>query len=148
MESCGDKGHNVEYVLKLAEWMQRNLPDVIDHHLVTIERAVRFKISQRNLCLDSLMGHPEGQPKGQPKGQPEGQPEGQPKGHPEEHSLQGKKIPYGDVVHKDIESRLDKYSESGNFNYIELKNQKTHFKKEAINYDNNRHLRRAISKGG
>ena len=56
VESRGDAGHNVEYVLKLAEWIQKNLPDVIDDHLFNIEKAVRTKIDQRNLCLISLMG--------------------------------------------------------------------------------------------
>ena len=46
----------MEYVLKLAEWIQKNLPDVIDDHLFNIEKAVRTKIDQRNLCLTSLMG--------------------------------------------------------------------------------------------
>jgi len=56
VESRGDAGHNVEYVLKLAEWIRKCLPDVIDDHLYSIETAVRTKIDQRNLCLTSLMG--------------------------------------------------------------------------------------------
>lgn len=46
----------MEYVLKLAEWIRKNLPEVNDDHLFNIETAVRAKIDQRNLCLTSLMG--------------------------------------------------------------------------------------------
>ena len=56
IESQGDKGHNVEYVLKLAEWMRGNLPNVQDDHLFQIEKAVRQKIDEFGLCLISLMG--------------------------------------------------------------------------------------------
>lgn len=56
IESRGDKGHNVEYVLKLAIWMRQNLPEVEDNHLFEIEQAVRTKIEQFGLCLTSLMG--------------------------------------------------------------------------------------------
>ena len=56
VESRGDAGHNVEYVLKLAEWIREKLPDVKDDHLFDIEKAVRTKIDQHNLCLTSLMG--------------------------------------------------------------------------------------------
>jgi len=53
----GDKGHNVEYVLKLAEWIRAQLPEVVDDHLFSIEKCVREKIDQRGLCLTSLMGN-------------------------------------------------------------------------------------------
>ena len=46
----------MEYVLKLAEWIQKNLPEVVDDHLFNIEKAVRTKIDQKSLCLVSLMG--------------------------------------------------------------------------------------------
>ena len=46
----------MEYVLKLAEWIQKNLPEVVDDHLFDIEKAVRTKIEQKSLCLVSLMG--------------------------------------------------------------------------------------------
>jgi hypothetical protein len=46
----------VEYVLKLAEWIRKNLPEVVDDHLFDIEKAVRTKIDQKSLCLLSLMG--------------------------------------------------------------------------------------------
>lgn len=56
LQCRGDKGHNVEYVLKLAEWIQEKLPEVHDDHLFDIEKAVRRKIDERGLCIKSLMG--------------------------------------------------------------------------------------------
>lgn len=56
LESRGDKGHNVEYVLKLAEWIRDKLPQVQDEHLFELEQSVRRKIEERGLCLSSLMG--------------------------------------------------------------------------------------------
>ena len=40
VSSTGPSGHNVEYLLKLAEWMHAALPDVWDDHLFTIEQQV------------------------------------------------------------------------------------------------------------
>ena len=40
VSSRGPSGHNVEYLLKLAEWMHAALPDVWDDHLFTIEQQV------------------------------------------------------------------------------------------------------------
>lgn len=57
--SSGPSGHNVEYVLKLAEWVHRTLPEVWDDHLFTIEVEVRLKVKQRGLCLQTLMGEKE-----------------------------------------------------------------------------------------
>ena len=33
MSSEGASGHNVEYVLKLAEWLHKEVPDAQDDHL-------------------------------------------------------------------------------------------------------------------
>lgn len=52
----GDKGHNVEYVLRLAEWIRQVLPEVEDDHLFGLEKHVRIKVEERGLCLHSLMG--------------------------------------------------------------------------------------------
>jgi len=54
--SSGPSGHNVEYVLKLAEWLHTALPEVWDDHLFTIEMEVRVRVKQRGLCLQTLMG--------------------------------------------------------------------------------------------
>ena len=56
LECRGDKGHNVEYVLKLAEWIRDKLPEVQDEHLFEIEISVRRKIEERGLRLTTLMG--------------------------------------------------------------------------------------------
>jgi cation transport protein ChaC len=54
--SSGPSGHNVEYLLKLAEWMHRTLPEVWDEHLFSIEQEVRARVEERGLCLLTLMG--------------------------------------------------------------------------------------------
>ena len=51
----GNSGHNVEYVLRLADWMRETLPKVKDDHLYTIELHIRHIIKERNLCLKSMM---------------------------------------------------------------------------------------------
>jgi len=56
VSSSGPSGHNVEYLLKLAEWVHNTLPEVWDDHLFTIEIQVRLKVKQKGLCLQSLMG--------------------------------------------------------------------------------------------
>ena len=55
VSSSGPSGHNVEYVLRLAEWMHAALPEVWDDHLFSIERAVRRKVVEQGLCLSSIM---------------------------------------------------------------------------------------------
>jgi len=57
--SAGPSGHNVEYVLRLAEWFHTTLPYVRDDHLFSIEVHVRIKVKERNLCLKTLMGEKE-----------------------------------------------------------------------------------------
>lgn len=52
----GPAGHNVEYVLKLAEWLRDCMPKVTDSHLYDIEISLRRKIAERNLPLECLMG--------------------------------------------------------------------------------------------
>ena len=53
--SSGNSGHNVEYVLRLADWMRDKLPDIEDDHLYTIESHIRRIIQENNLCLKSMM---------------------------------------------------------------------------------------------
>lgn len=55
VSSSGPSGHNVEYLLKLAEWMHGTLPEVWDDHLFTIEAAVRRMVAEQGLCLSTLM---------------------------------------------------------------------------------------------
>lgn len=58
--STGPSGHNVEYVLRLAEWLHMTLPEVRDEHLFAIELQVRLKVKERRMCLQTLMGEKEG----------------------------------------------------------------------------------------
>ena len=54
--SEGNTGHNVEYVLRLAEWIRDTMPDVEDDHLFSLEAHIRQKVVKDKLCLNSLMG--------------------------------------------------------------------------------------------
>ena len=57
--SSGPTGHNVEYVLRLADWVHDTLPEIWDEHLFSIETEVRLRIKERGLCLGTLMGDKE-----------------------------------------------------------------------------------------
>merc|ERR1719436_2316099 len=57
--SSGPSGHNVEYVLRLADWVHQELPKVEDEHLFSIEEEIRLTIKERNLSLKFLMGEKE-----------------------------------------------------------------------------------------
>jgi len=59
VNATGPAGHNVEYVLRLADWVHETLPDVQDDHLFDIETHVRLKVKERNLCMKTLMGEKE-----------------------------------------------------------------------------------------
>merc|ERR1719297_648926 len=54
--STGPSGHNVEYVLKLAQWLHMAVPEAWDEHLFSIEMEVRRLVAERGLCLTTLMG--------------------------------------------------------------------------------------------
>lgn len=56
-ESCGPSGHNVEYLIRLAEFMHRYMPEADDDHLFTLESMVRWRIHEKNACLATLMGN-------------------------------------------------------------------------------------------
>ncbi|XP_076168755.1 putative glutathione-specific gamma-glutamylcyclotransferase 2 isoform X4 [Ptiloglossa arizonensis] len=55
-ECSGPSGHNVEYLLRLADFMHRYLPEAHDEHLFTLELLVRSRIKEENTCLRLLMG--------------------------------------------------------------------------------------------
>ena len=59
ISSSGPSGHNVEYVLRLADWFHQMLPHVHDDHLFSIEQQIRIKVKERNLCMRTLMGEKE-----------------------------------------------------------------------------------------
>ncbi|XP_034248487.1 glutathione-specific gamma-glutamylcyclotransferase 1 [Thrips palmi] len=56
VECRGATGHNVEYLLRLAEYMRHAAPEADDDHLFSLEQLVRHEIRRRRLCLDTLMG--------------------------------------------------------------------------------------------
>ncbi|EZA60832.1 hypothetical protein DMN91_007727 [Ooceraea biroi] len=56
-ECSGPSGHNAEYLLRLAEFMHRYLPEAHDEHLFTLEILVRSRIKEENMCLVTLMGN-------------------------------------------------------------------------------------------
>ena len=56
MSSEGGSGHNVEYVLKLTEWLHKTVPFACDDHLFSIETEVRRMVEARGLGLTTLMG--------------------------------------------------------------------------------------------
>lgn len=43
--SRGKTGHNLEYLLRLAEFMRRSCPHVEDHHLFSVEAAALAVVS-------------------------------------------------------------------------------------------------------
>lgn len=55
-ETRGLCGHNVEYLLRLANFMRQYCPGIEDPHLFKLEAAVLRMISERNMCIKSLMG--------------------------------------------------------------------------------------------
>lgn len=55
-ECQGSSGHNVEYLLRLADYMRDNIPEAVDEHLFNLEYLVRSRIKQNNLSIKSLMG--------------------------------------------------------------------------------------------
>lgn len=61
VDSEGPSGHNVEYLLRLAQFMREELKEanVEDDHLFELENQVRSILSERKVCVNSLMG---GQP--------------------------------------------------------------------------------------
>lgn len=54
----GPSGHNVEYLLRLADFMRTELKGahVVDDHLFDLETLVRDLLDEQNICVNSLMG--------------------------------------------------------------------------------------------
>lgn len=52
----GRSGHNIEYLLRLAQFMRDELPNAEDSHLFTLEKLVREEIMRRKICIFSVMG--------------------------------------------------------------------------------------------
>ncbi|KAF2363609.1 Glutathione-specific gamma-glutamylcyclotransferase [Trinorchestia longiramus] len=58
ISSSGPTGHNVEYLLRLAEFMRDHIPEGYDEHLLLLEMHVRNIIKEKSMCLETLMGDP------------------------------------------------------------------------------------------
>lgn len=58
VDSHGPSGHNVEYLLRLANFMRDELNGVIvdDEHLFDLEKLVKNLLDERKICVNSLMG--------------------------------------------------------------------------------------------
>lgn len=58
VDSRGPSGHNVEYLIRLANFMRDELKGVIvdDEHLFQLEQRVRDILTERKICVHSLMG--------------------------------------------------------------------------------------------
>lgn len=52
----GPSGHNIEYLLRLANFMRDEIPHADDDHLFTLEKIVRDEIMKRKICIYSVMG--------------------------------------------------------------------------------------------
>lgn len=59
VNSEGPSGHNVEYLLRLANFMRDDLKGayVEDDHLFELERLVRNMLAEKDIDVDHLMGH-------------------------------------------------------------------------------------------
>lgn len=60
IDCSGPSGHNVEYIIRLAEFMREHFTEDHDPHLFRLEKEVLDLVSQKNMCLKSLMGNGEG----------------------------------------------------------------------------------------
>ncbi|XP_067617067.1 glutathione-specific gamma-glutamylcyclotransferase 1 [Eurosta solidaginis] len=58
VECSGSNGHNVEYLLRLANFIREEMPEVVDTHLFELEFLVLEKLHQRQIPLWSVMGMP------------------------------------------------------------------------------------------
>jgi len=54
MTCRGPSGHNVEYVLCLASFMHRCVPEVKDEHLFKLEEIIWSRIGRQNLSLGAV----------------------------------------------------------------------------------------------
>ncbi|XP_054713151.1 glutathione-specific gamma-glutamylcyclotransferase 1-like [Uloborus diversus] len=55
-EASGHCGHNAEYLLRLANFMKEQLPDVYDEHIYLLDHLVRSRLKEQNLSVEDVMG--------------------------------------------------------------------------------------------
>ncbi|KAJ8981476.1 hypothetical protein NQ317_007002 [Molorchus minor] len=60
IDCSGPSGHNVEYLVRLANFMRDHFSDNHDAHLFNLEKEVLSLIDRKNMCLNTLMGSGEG----------------------------------------------------------------------------------------
>lgn len=56
----GQSGHNVEYLIRLADFTRQHFPLYDDRHLFSLEKEVLKELKARNIYVSNLMGTGEG----------------------------------------------------------------------------------------
>lgn len=60
IDCSGPSGHNVEYLVRLANFMREHFSEEHDPHLFNLEKEVLDLIDKNNMCLTTLMGDGDG----------------------------------------------------------------------------------------
>lgn len=60
IDCSGPSGHNVEYIVRLANFMRDHFSEDHDPHLFSLEKEILNLINSKQMCLKSLMGNGEG----------------------------------------------------------------------------------------